>query len=63
MVVVDIHLTPTLEIDEANSFSFNTFENVSTSANTITIPDNPFVNGSRFTYDWGMSGSANIGLE
>ena len=42
--------TPTLEIEEPNSFSFNTFEDVSSSGSTITIPDNPFVNGSRFTY-------------
>ena len=54
--------TPTLEIDEANSFSFNTFEDVSTSANTITIQDNPFVNGSRFTYASGMGSSETIGL-
>ena len=51
--------TPTLAIEEPNSFSFDTFEGIS--GNTITIQDNPFTNGLRVVYN-NNAGSETPGL-
>ncbi len=51
--------TPTVEIEEPNTFSFSTGDDISGS--TITIPDNPFTNGLRVVYTQN-GGTENIGL-
>ena len=51
--------TPTLTIEEPQTVSFGTFDDVS--GTTITVPDNPFTNGMRVVYD-NNGGSENVGL-
>ena len=51
--------TPTVSIEEPNTFSFSTGDDIS--GNSITIPDNPFTNGLRVIYTQN-GGSENIGL-
>ena len=50
---------PTITIEEPQTVSFGTFDDVS--GTTITIPDNPFTNGLRVVYD-NNGGTEAVGL-
>ncbi len=50
---------PTITIEEPQTVSFGTFDDIS--GTTITITDNPFINGLRVVYD-NNGGSESIGL-